>query len=170
MEFRLIFPESDLRIIATRYPHQNSEDELIKIKKVITERQCLTKQDLKKVAYWKAPRSAGHVDKNDDDYVKEMTKFSFEATTERTRIEILTKLDGVSWPTASVILHWFYPDPYPILDFRALWSVNMSVPKQYSFDFWWPYVKYCREIASRNGIDMRTLDKALWQYSKENQK
>ena len=83
---------------------------------------------------------------------------------------LLTCLTGVSWPTASVILHFFHPDPYPIMDFRALWSVSLKVPAQYTFEFWWEYVKFCRGIASRSRVDMRTLDRALWQYSKERQK
>jgi hypothetical protein len=122
------------------------------------------------VAHWKAPRSAGHVEKNGHDFVKEVSAFAFGAHDERARIESLTLLDGVSWPTASVILHLFHPDPYPILDFRALWSVGLSMPNQYKFSIWWPYVEFCRGIAARNGVDMRTLDRALWQYSKENQK
>lgn len=28
---------------------------------------------------------------------------------------------------------------------------------------------FCRQVADRNRIDMRKLDRALWQYSKENQ-
>jgi hypothetical protein len=71
---------------------------------------------------------------------------------------------------ASVILHFFHENPYPILDYRAIWSVGAQVPKQYSFDTWWPYVEFCRKLARQNGVDMRTLDQALWQYSKENQK
>ena len=88
---------------------------------------------------------------------------------ERARIQSLTLLDGVSWPTASVILYLFHRDPYPILDFRALWSLSLDVPVQYRFDFWLPYVRCCRDLAQRANVDMRTLDRALWQYSKENQ-
>ena len=65
---------------------------------------------------------------------------------------------------------FFHRHPYPILDYRALWSLSLKLPKCYSFEFWWAYVEYCRELSSRNGVDMRTLDKALWQYSKEKQK
>jgi len=34
---------------------------------------------------------------------------------------------------------------------------------------WWNYTVYCRALASKAGVDMRTLDQALWQYSKEKQ-
>lgn len=87
----------------------------------------------------------------------------------RARIEALNLLDGVAWPTASVILHLFHSDPYPILDYRALWSLSLEQPTQYNFPFWWGYVEFCRGIAESANVDMRTLDKALWQYSKENQ-
>jgi hypothetical protein len=115
------------------------------------------------------PRSAGHVEDNPEEYVKEITEFAFRATTERARIKVLTSLDGVRWPTASVILHFCHRAAYPIMDFRALWSVSLPVPAQYSFTFWWPYVQFCRELSKRTGLDMGTLDRALWQYSKENQ-
>lgn len=169
MEFKLKFPKKNLCKIASRYSYQITDNELMEIAKTVSKRKYLTKQDLRKIAHWKAPRSAGHVSKNDENYVKEITKFSFSASTERAKIEILTLLDGVSWPTASVIMHLFHPDPYPVLDFRALWSVSVPVPKQYSFNYWWPYAEFCRKVASQNNIDMRTLDRALWQYSKENQ-
>lgn len=169
MKPKLRFDESRIQKIAALYEYPIAEDELIDLKPVVQKRGFLKKQELQKIAYWKAPRSSGHVNKNEDAYVREITEFSFRASTERARIQVLTNLDGVSWPTASVILHLFHHEPYPIMDFRALWSVTLEVPKQYSFDFWWPYVEFCREITHRNQVDMRILDRALWQYSKENQ-
>ena len=56
-----------------------------------------------------------------------------------------------------------------LLDFRAIWSVSLDVPGQYSFDCWQLYVEFCRGVARAADVDMRTLDRALWQYSKENQ-
>ncbi|MGA7492166.1 MAG: hypothetical protein WB930_11440 [Syntrophobacteraceae bacterium] len=129
----------------------------------------MNKDELRLIARWKAPRAAGHMEKNSEEYVREITAFSFSAKTERARIEVLTNLDGVRWPTASVILHFFHKEPYPIIDFRALWSVSLAVPAQYSFDFWWPYVNFCRNLSKRVNMDMRILDRALWQYSVENQ-
>lgn len=140
------------------------------LRPVIQNAGCLTKDQLKRVAHWKAPRSAGNVERNDELYVKEITSWSFSASQQRSKIEILTLLDGVLWPSASVILHLFHKEPYPILDFRALWSVGLDVPNQYSFLFWWEYVEFCRWVAKRNSVDMRILDRALWRYSKENQK
>ena len=33
--------------------------------------------------------------------------------------------------------------------------------------FWLEYLEACRALAGRAGVSIRTLDKALWQYSKE---
>jgi len=71
---------------------------------------------------------------------------------------------------ASVILHFKFPDRYPILDFRALWSLDKEQPKYYTFDFWWDYVQEIRKLSEYLKIDIRTIDKALWYYSKENQR
>jgi hypothetical protein len=161
---------ADIEGIAQRYPVPVREDEQMASRATILQRGWLTKSELQEIAHWKAPRSAAHAWKNSDDYVVEVARFAFAAECERTRIEVLTLLDGVSWPTASVVLHLFHRDPYPILDFRALWSVSLGVPSSYTFDFWWPYVEFCRKTAEEAGVDMRTLDRALWQYSKENQR
>jgi len=78
-------------------------------------------------------------------------------------------LDGVDWPTASVLLHFCDRQPYPVLDFRALWSLRISTPPTYTFEFWWAYVICTRQLADAAGESMRTVDRALWQYSKERQ-
>jgi hypothetical protein len=129
----------------------------------------MTLEQLRALAQWKSPRSMRWVEGNSAEYVEEITRLALSARTERARIEVLTNLDGVGWPTASVILHFFHPDPYPIIDFRALWTLNMAVPSRYNFEHWKTYLDLCRDIANQTGLDMRTLDKALWQFSKENQ-
>lgn len=80
-------------------------------------------------------------------------------------------LHGVSWPTASVVLHFWHNDPYPILDFRALWSLGFDKqPTYYTFDIWSKYTDFCRRLAKESEVSMRTADRALWQFSSENQK
>lgn len=172
MEFKLMDPQMIVLEYAKEYEKlepmefQREEEYFLKSRGS----SCLDKEMLKRIAHWKSPRSAGHVENNSDEYVKEITGFAFEAKEERSRIEILTVLSGVEWPTASVILHFFHTDLYPILDFRALWSLSTEVPKQYDFSFWWSYVEACRKLSQQLGVSMRTLDQALWSYSKEHQK
>jgi hypothetical protein len=37
----------------------------------------------------------------------------------------------------------------------------------YPVGFWLAYLSACRTLAQRAGVTLRTLDKALWQHSKE---
>jgi len=166
---KLRFKESSIPQYAAKYKILPQELILINLKDLVFSQGFLNKDQLRIVAKWKSPRSAGYMEKNSPAFVKEITGFSLNALDEKTRIEILTILDGVSWPTVSVILHFFHKDPYPILDFRALWSASVKVPSQYDFKFWWEYVEFCRNVAKSNKIDMRTLDRAMWHYSKEKQ-
>jgi len=167
MQPKLRFPAELIQAVAARYKDMTGDEEIITLRPDVQKRGYLLKTELVKVAYWKAPTSSGQVNRNSDEYVEEVTRLALRATTERARVEILRILDGVSWPTASVILHFFHADPYPIIDYRALWSVSLEAPKQYAFDFWTRYVDFCRKLAARTGLDMRTLERALWQYSKE---
>jgi hypothetical protein len=99
--------------------------------------------------------------------VRELTAIAFSTSNERLRIEVLTLLNGVSWPLASTILHFGVSADYPILDVRALWSLGVRVRQhQYDYELWRNYVQYCRALTAETGVSVRTLDKALWQYAK----
>ena len=121
------------------------------------------------VCRWKSPRSQPRCRTNSPEFICEVTRCALSTPAERLRIEVLTLMNGVSWPTASVILHFFHPDDYPILDFRALWSLKSAVPQPYEFVFWQAYTRHCRKLSKLSGVSMRTVDRALWQFSKENQ-
>lgn len=166
---KLKFNEAEIGGWSQRYDYRQEDAELVAMVPNIRTVGSLTLDQLRNVARWKARRSAGQVERNDEEYVTTITGFALQTRCERARIETLTLLNGVGWPTASVILHFFHCDPYPILDFRALWSVGEEVPSQYTFDFWWRYVLFCRGLADGTGLDMRTLDRALWAYSSKKQ-
>ena len=103
--------------------------------------------------------------------MKEVTRYALKTEYDKAAIESLTILHGVGAATASVILHFFHKKDYPILDFRALWSVSLIGGDKYyySYALWSEYVDFCREPAADAGVSMRDLDRALWQYSKCNQ-
>lgn len=165
----LRFAMNEIPYWSARYAYVRDEEPLIERASAIRQRKHLTTSDLSAVCKWKSPRSANHALSNDDEYVAAVTGTALSAKSERFRIEVLTCLSGVNWPTASVILHLFHEDPYPIVDVRALWSVSSGTPPAYTFSFWMVYVGFCRQMANKAGVSMRTLDRALWQYSKENQ-
>jgi len=91
---------------------------------------------------------------------------SAPASPQDARSEVLR---GVEWATASTILHACDARPYPILDVRALWSLGYT-GAHVTLDLWLEYVACTRSLAARLGLGMRTLDRALWQYSIERQR
>jgi len=168
--FSLRFDKEDIEYWAHLY-NGDSDDPIEKeIVPRIRSADFVTRPDFLKLCDWKSPRIRRHCEKNSEEFVEAVTRTAFSTTNEQLRIEVLTLLRGVSWPVASVILHFGCREPYPIMDFRVLWSLGVEAPKQYTFEFWWEYTKYCRQLADRCGVDLRTLDRGLWQYSKEHQK
>ncbi len=102
--------------------------------------------------------------------IKEISGLALSTKNEQLRIESLTLLNGINYPAASVILHFFHKEKYPIIDYRVLWSLKLDVPQKYTFPFWFEYVQQYRKLSSLTGLEMRTIDQGLWAYSKKNQK
>jgi hypothetical protein len=119
------------------------------------------------VCAWKTVRSRPKVAANTEAAVVDATGRALAAGDEATRIAALLELEGVGVPTASTLLYFAFPDDYPILDVRALESLGVKPRSTYPVSFWLEYLEACRALARRTGVSLRTLDKALWQYSKE---
>jgi hypothetical protein len=126
-----------------------------------------TRAEFVAVCAWKSYRSQPLVATNPAPAVEAATRAALApGAEERGRIEALLALRGVGLPTASVLLHFAQPDRYPILDVRALESLGVT-RTTYTVAFWLGYLDACRSLAARHGVSLRTLDKALWQHSKE---
>jgi len=168
---RMKFPIQDVCKLSSRYTYPRSDEYLTDVLRPQIQSQCyIEREQLLCVCKWKSPRSVPKAEPNTENYVKEITSFVFHTQDERARIEALTLLDGVQWPTASAILHFCISSNYPIIDVRALWALGIEIKShQYAYELWEEYVMYCRSIASEAGVSLRTLDKALWQYAKEEQ-
>ena len=156
---------------AERYPVEDDAEIEHGIAPRVRQEGHYTKQDLMIIAHWKSPRTKLFVERNPESFVKEVTRIALSTPDEHLRIQILTLLAGVSWPTSSVLLHFGHEEEYPVLDYRALWSLGLEKPpSNFNFSFWWEYTQFCRLLSREAGVSMRVLDRALWQYSKENQK
>ena len=168
--FRLRFPENQIPHWAARYEYAVEAELLAGPVASARARGFVLKPEFLQIARWKSPRSSSRCAKNEPGFVEELTRLALApATSPRLRIECLTLLSGVNWPTASVILHFCHREVYPILDFRALWSLKCAVPSTYGYQFWADYVAFARGLCDKVGHDIRTVDRALWQYSKERQ-
>ena len=129
----------------------------------------LLKKEFLTVCAWKTPRSQSRCARNETHTIEEISRLVLTTRSEALKIQLWTLLSGVKWPTASVFVHFTFEDQYPILDFRALWSLGYAKPPPYTFQFWVSYTVFCRALAKDAGVSMRVLDQALWKYSELNQ-
>ena len=120
---KIKFRMDEIQYWASRYIYPY-EDLANKISERIRGAEFIEKDDFFALCKWKSPRSINHCMKNTPDLIKEVSMMAFHTNNEHLRIKIFTLLEGVSWPTASVLLHFGHKDPYPIMDFRALWSLG----------------------------------------------
>jgi hypothetical protein len=150
---------------SSQYVYDNDDVLATRLQEAI-QRGHMTRDDLVAVAAWKwrGGRTRQLAAENTEEEVNEITRAAFSASSERLRIGALLALRGVNWPMASAILHFAFPDRYPILDVRAMETVDGS--KGYTFERWGQYVRLCHETAKRLDVTMRVLDRALWQADK----
>jgi hypothetical protein len=167
---RLRFPEADIPAWAARFGDDGSDDRIRDgIRPLVLARGHLTRPEFLTICAWKSHRSKPSCRKNGARKVETLTRAALATPDEALKIDLLRLLEGVEWPTASTILHFCDVRPYPILDYRAVWSLGLVKPTTYTMGFWLTYLAATRDLAARLGLSIRTVDKALWQYSKERQ-
>jgi hypothetical protein len=164
--FELQFPASEIEALASRFGYPD-DARLLETGATARARGHYTREEFIAVCAWKTARSRSKVATNTEGAVVEATRQAIAAADEATRMNALLELEGVGVPTASTLLYFAFPDDYPILDVRALESLGVKPRSQYPVSFWLAYLGACRELARRCGVSIRTLDKALWQHSKE---
>jgi hypothetical protein len=165
--FSLQFPIEDVREYARRFPAED-DDPGLAVGRAARIRGYYTLPEFRQICRWKTARSAPLVARNSARRVKDATAVALGAkSSEVERMAALRSLDGVGWPTASVLLHLAYPDRYPILDRRALHALGVRDRSSFTQPFWEAYVAEYVRLAGLADVDGRTLDKALWQWSKE---
>lgn len=180
MDMQLRFPRAKIQRLSDQYidgmrvrDRRLTRETTVNVFPSYERRGYLTKDEFLKVCEWKSPRNPSRCESNDDSTIKEISSLARTTTSDQERIEIWTQLAGIRWPTASVFLHFAFPNRYPILDFRALWSLGVDEPKKAvarcKYPFWSDYARFCRKLARRCGVSMRVLDQALWKFSELNQ-
>jgi hypothetical protein len=164
--FELQFPIGRVRALAARFPVMDDTRGLA-LGAAVRARGHYTRAEFIEVCGWKTVRSRPKVAANSEAAVVGATGRALSAVEEEARISALLELEGVGVPTASTLLYFVFPEDYPILDVRALESLGVKARSVYPVGFWLAYLNACRALARGAGVDIRTLDKALWQHSKE---
>jgi hypothetical protein len=164
--FALQFPAGEIEALAERFG-QPDETHLQAVGAAARARGHYAREEFVEICAWKTARSRPKVAANSEAAVIDATSTALAATDEAVRMSALLELEGIGVPTGSVLLYFAFPDQYPILDVRALESLGVKPRSQYPVSFWLRYLHACRELAARSGVSIRTLDKALWEHSKE---
>ena len=164
--FELQFPPERIPQLARRFTYED-DARCLAAGAAAYRRGHYSRDEFLMVCGWKTARSGPKVAANGEQAIAAATASAFAEDDERARIDALLALEGVGVPTASALLFFAFPAEYPILDVRALESLGVRGRSQYPVSFWLEYLDACRGLAHRHGVDLRTLDKALWQHSKE---
>ena len=127
-----------------------------------------TRANLIQIFKWKTgARGESRLEKNSDQDIADALKLAtMDAKTDRAAMAVLMGLNGVLVPVASAILTAIKPERYTIIDFRTLEALNIKQP-YLTIDFYLDYLDECRRLASEQEVSLRTLDRALWRWSKE---
>jgi len=165
VEFVLQFDASEIDALAGRYAASQDDYALLAGKQIASENY--SRENLKGIVKWKSPRPAALIEENTENDIAVALQFaSAPATPEALAVAVLIGLRGLGITMASAILTAINPERYTVLDFRALESLGVKNWPD-SFAFYVAYIRACRELATRHGKSLRTLDRALWQWSKE---
>jgi hypothetical protein len=169
--FKLQFALADIPEWSAGYSYDGSDARFLsEVRPAVRRRGYLTTAEFRDICYWKTPRTQSRCRQNGADDIRVLTQAALATRDEALKMDLLRRLHGVEWPTASTLLHFCDVRPYPILDYRALWSLGYSRPPHYTMPFWLGYVAFVRELARRSGHPIRVVDRALWQYSKARQR
>lgn len=130
-------------------------------------RGYLDKDIFVRLARWKSVRKTPDYESNAERAVESSTRRAFAAGDDAAAIQALTELRGVALRTATALLHWMRPERFPILDFRVVAALGVAEPSNWeSGPFYAQVADRIRSIASSAGVDLRTLDRALWAWDK----
>lgn len=164
--FELQFPPDQIEALAGRFGDMD-ESRLLAIGGKVRDRGYYTRGEFIEVCAFKSARSRPKIIGNSRHAIVSATRLALGTDDEGLRMQHLLALEGVGVPTASTLLYCAFPGDYPILDIRALESLGVKPRSQYPVSFWLLYLAVCRGLAASRGVSLRTLDKALWQHSKE---
>jgi hypothetical protein len=134
--------------------------------------RVLTLKDLTLVAEWKFKdqehkkiKTLEAIAKNDDATLSRVSSqvFCIVGAEDAYRVNSLCMLNGVSPVLASVILAFFDPKEYGIFD-SAVWRALLGnePPNLYSTQNYLRLLASLRKVASKNNLDVRTVEKALF--------
>lgn len=120
-------------------------------------------EDFHEICRWKSDRPGPMIRSNDDEDVFEAVRLALDAKTPRCAIAVLDGLTGVGPRMGSAILTALRPDDYAMIDVRALAALGVGRSVDY-LALYPHYLEKCRELHSESGMNLRSVDHALWAW------
>lgn len=150
---------------------------LAEFPEVFQRQECIPElKHLKCLTKWKwAGLWANHAHENSREKLQEVTSEAFQLTKDnpkpddeavRKQLDRLSDLTGISAATGTVLLTYWRPEVYTVMDERALSTLSShgiwSGDTEANIDDYPQYIKLCRSISQEVGLDLRDTDRALW--------
>jgi hypothetical protein len=177
--FQLQPAEAELQELAEQYWQKTGEKEQELEKAAFEAGEAIRNGDftlanLEAIVRWKSERVVHYLIGNSNEKIRRVLAVAAaaDASTE-TAVTALLELQGVDIPVASAILAAIYPERYTVLDFRALEALGHA---RHDVHFYEEYLDFCKRLADSNIVKpqsnlpaptpLRTLDRALWEWSR----
>ncbi len=157
--------------------YNNSCEE--ELRKKFQENKFVTKDDLVEIVKWKFQgRLSGRqkrilklLDNVETLLIEEISKLAFRIKDDEVRLRLLSCTNGVGNALSSVILSFYDPQNYGVLDIHA-WrglfgkeSKNIFSSEKQAVKFF----KKLRDISSETGLSCRDIEKAIFKKEKDSE-
>jgi effector-binding domain-containing protein len=147
---------------------------LEKVKKEIKSEGCISKRTFKGIYKWKTARTWYYVKSDKYNEYEECIREAISEKEDIMKVKKLRRLPGVGIPVASTILHFIYPERFPIVDIRTVEALQefKKLEKNTLNHYRDTFVGYgefrCVMLKLKRELQksLRKIDKALFAYHK----
>ena len=177
--FQLQPSETELQELADEYWQRSGDRERELEKAAFEAGEAIRKGEytlanLEAIVRWKAECAVQYLITNSNGNIrKALAVAAAPETPTGNAVKALLELQGIDIPLASAILAAIFPERYSVLDFRALEALGHA---RHDVHFYEEYVAFCKRLAESNIVKpqnnlpgatpLRTLDRALWEWSR----
>ena len=176
--FQLQPAEAELQQLADQYWQKSGEREHELESSAFEAGEAIRNGDyslanLEAIVRWKSERAVHYLIGNSNEKIRRALSIaaSPESSTEDA-VKALLELHGIDITLASAIMAAIFPDRYTVLDYRSLEALGHS---RHDVHFYEEYLAFCKRLAESNIVKpqselpgatpLRTLDRALWEWS-----
>lgn len=136
----------------------------------IKQSKSISKETFLRILNWKSPRLKGIVKLNEfDTNYAPVIEDCIEDISNEDKINKIISLYGIAIPTGTTILHFIFPDVFPIMDIRtaeALYYLEYLECKGRTEKDYYKFYEVIHKIKMNTNMSLREIDRALFSYHK----